>query len=506
MKFNFKIIGLVMFVMLICCVSAASATDVDNITVPDDTDVIEIDDTVDSVDEVEQDRGTGGCDCSDCDCEIEAPTLPTRSNSITITTQTDLNNKFTGGVFNDASVDEVIFSGNFTSANYTTLNFNQSITITATGSNFTNFGFGLLHNGIVLNGATIIINAPQNNDSYAIDIESASNTIVINNKINYNCSYENAANYNYAIKAMNSENLTIYGNEINATVPLKQPDWYAVSTIASDFVAGVAVGSCDNFRFDKNNLTVIGNKRVGGFPTLDAFIIAQSSDAKIRGNNIRESDTVSTTNQYSYIYGIDVYSCDNIKICSNNVIMNGNEFNTDSEGNGTGAAYCVQLTGPHTGVKICNNNLTTRNQGPNLGIYSQNYYGETSITICGNHIDVTGKAGTDPWSLVSGMELQDTYANVTGNIIRVNNTAGYNSSNCAYGISYSQPTYSSDEQFFDITYNDVIVYNADWAVYIIENAAGNYVYYNNLTATTNNGNITGDNAVHAPNLDAQYNN
>lgn len=321
MKFNFKIIGLVMFVMLICCVSAASATDVDNITVPDDTDVIEIDDTVDSVDEVEQDRGTGGCDCSDCDCEIEAPTLPTRSNSITITTQTDLNNKFTGGVFNDASVDEVIFSGNFTSANYTTLNFNQSITITATGSNFTNFGFGLLHNGIVLNGATIIINAPQNNDSYAIDIESASNTIVINNKINYNCSYENAANYNYAIKAMNSENLTIYGNEINATVPLKQPDWYAVSTIASDFVAGVAVGSCDNFRFDKNNLTVIGNKRVGGFPTLDAFIIAQSSDAKIRGNNIRESDTVSTTNQYSYIYGIDVYSCDNIKICSNNVIM-----------------------------------------------------------------------------------------------------------------------------------------------------------------------------------------
>lgn len=186
--------------------------------------------------------------------------------------------------------------------------------------------------------------------------------------------------------------------------------------------------------------------------------------------------------------------------------MNGNEFNTDYEGNGTGAAYCVQLTGPHTGVKICNNNLTTRNQGPNLGIYSQNYYGETSITICGNHIDVTGKAGTDPWSLVSGMELQDTYANVTGNIIRVNNTAGYNSSNCAYGISYSQPTYSSDEQFFDITYNDVIVYNADWAVYIIENAAGNYVYYNNLTATTNNGNITGDNAVHAPNLDAQYNN
>jgi hypothetical protein len=53
MKINYKIIGLVMFVMLICCVSAASATDVDNITVPDDTGIADVDVPVDSVDEVE---------------------------------------------------------------------------------------------------------------------------------------------------------------------------------------------------------------------------------------------------------------------------------------------------------------------------------------------------------------------------------------------------------------------------------------------------------------------
>ena len=491
MKINYKLIGLVMFVMMICCVSAASATDVDNITVPDDTGIIEIDDTVDSVDEVEQDRGTGGCDCSGCDCEIEVPTLPTRSNSITITTQSDLNNKFTNGVFNNANVDEVIFSGNFSSASYTTLNFNQEITITATGSTFTNIGFGLSHNGIVLNGATIIMNAPNGTNCYAIDIESASNTIVINNKINYTCDYENNVTYNYAIKAMNSENLTIYGNEINATVPLKQPDWYAVSTIASDFVAGVAVGSCDNFKFDKNNLTVIGNKRVGGFPTLDAFIIAQSADAKIRGNNIRESDTVSTTNQYSYIYGIDVYSCDNIVICSNNVTMNRNISNTDYEGNGTGAAYCIQLTGPHTGVKICNNKLTTKNQGPNLGIYSQNYYDDTQLTICGNNITVTGKAGSDPWSLVSGMELQDTNATVYGNNIVVNNTNPYTSGDYAFGISYCQPT--SSYHYYYIYQNNVTVYNGNWTIYIID-ANNGLVEHNNLEAdngtTVNTGNIT----------------
>ncbi len=501
MKFNYKLIGLVMFVMLICCVSAASATDVDNITVPDDTGIIEIDDTVDSVDEVEQDRGTGGCDCTNCDCEIEVPTLPARSNPITITTQSDLNNKFTGGVFNDANVDEVIFVGNFSNGSYTTLNFNQSITITATGATFNNIGFGLLHDGIVLNGATIIMNAPNATDCYAIDIESANNNIVINNKINYNCSYENAANYNYAIKAMNSENLTIYGNEINATVPLKQPDWYAVSTIASDFVAGVAVGSCKNFKFDKNNLTVIGNKRVGGFPTLDAFIIAQSENAKIRGNNIRESDTVTTTNQYSYIYGIDAYRCNNLTICSNNVTMNGNKSNTNYEGNGTGAAYCIQLTGPHTGVKICNNNLTTRNQGPNLGIYSQNYYGTTSLTVCGNNINVTGKAGSDEWSLVSGMELQDTYATVYGNTITVNNTAGYNSTYYAFGISYCQNTYS--DHYYYIYQNDVTVYNGDYTIYLIQsNNPDSYISNNyNLIAYTNTTSKTGDDTIYAPDLD-----
>ena len=167
MKINYKCLGLVMFVMLICCVSAASATDVDNITVPDDTSVIEIDDTVDSVEEVEQDRGTGGCDCGDCNCEIEVPTLPTRLNPITLT-PSNYTTKFTNdNVFNDANVDEVIFNGNFASNTYKTLKFNQGITITATGSTFNNIGFEFSHEGIVLNDATIIMNAPEGVNCYA---------------------------------------------------------------------------------------------------------------------------------------------------------------------------------------------------------------------------------------------------------------------------------------------------------------------------------------------------
>lgn len=495
MKLNYKCLGLVMFVMLICCVSAASATDVDNITVPDDTDVIEIDDTVDSVDEVEQDRGTGTCDGTNCNCEIEVPTLPTRSNSITVT-PSNYTTKFTNGEFNDASIDEVIFNGDFSSASYTTLKFNQEITITATGSTFNNIGFELVHNGTVLNGATIIVNAPQYQNCYAIDIENANNAIVINNKVNYTCNYDNAANYNYVIKAGHSQNLTIYGNEINANVPLKQPNWNLAGTIYADYVAGVAIEYCNNLKFDRNNLTVIGNKRVGDYPTLDAFIITQSANAKIRGNNIYETDPVTPAGNYSYIYGIDVYSCYNITICSNTVDMNGNKSGGHVGGNGTGAAYCIQLTGPHTGVKICNNTLTTKNQGPNLGIYSQNYYGETNITVCGNHISVTGKAGSDEWSLVSGMELQDTYATVYGNTITVNNTAGYHANYCAYGISYCQAT--SGGHYYDIKNNNVNVINGDYAIYLLNDTmVSGQISLNTVTSV---GNTTkhGNNAIYAP--------
>ena len=507
MKFNFKLIGLVMFVMLICCVSAASATDVDNITLPDDTGIIEIDDTVDSVDdveiddtvdsvdEVEQDRGTGSCDCSDCDCEIQAPTLPTRSNSITVTPG-NYTNKFTNNVFNDASVDEVIFNGNFASNTYKTLKFNQGITITATGSTCENIGFGLLHDGIVLNGATIIMDAPELEDCYAIDIENANNAIVINNKIDYTCNYDNDENYNYAIKAVDSGNLTIYGNEINATVPLKQPNWAVYCTIYSDYVAGVAIESCDYFKFAKNNLTVIGNWRVGDYPTLDAFIIANSDNAKIWKNNIHEIDPITETGEYSYIYGIDVYLCNNLKICSNAVDMNGEQSGGHLVGgNGTGAAYCIQLTGPHTGIKICNNTLKTLNNGPNLGIYSQNYAGASQLTICGNHINVTGKADTDPWSLVSGMELQDSNATVYHNDIVVYNTNTYDPSNYAFGISYCQSTGSS--HYYNITCNNVTVHNGYYTISILSGSTG-YIGYNNLTAITDTTTRYGNSTVDAP--------
>ena len=128
--------------------------------------------------------------------------------------------------------------------------------------------------------------APNAANCYAIDVENANNTNVLNNKLTYTCGHNNPANYNYVIKAMNSENLTMFNNTITAYLPLKTVSW-SLQGIAADYVAGVAVEKCNNLNFTKNNLTVLGNARVGDYPTLDAFMIVNSNNSYVGDNKIK---------------------------------------------------------------------------------------------------------------------------------------------------------------------------------------------------------------------------
>lgn len=520
MKVSSKILLGFMLVMMICCVSAVSATDING--TDDITDDIVVDEVSEVVEEVEIDDVSEDVVGEECAC--------TGANSITID-----NNNYTSYFSNGWTTtnNNLTFVGNFDAKTFGNFKINNPIVINACGATFTNVGFDLKVSGITLCGGTFIANeqanissviysdtsystikcakinvtAPENKNFYAIDLENANYANLVNNVITYIDNYANTANYNYVVKVKGGSYNKMVGNNITAFLPLKDVDyshWTPEPTIDYDLVAGVAVESSSNFNFTGNKLDITANSSSGYYPTLDAFIIVKSDNSKIIGNKIYEQDTVSGKEDTNYLYAIDVYRCNNILIDNNKLELNSKGGNLTV--NGTGAAYGVQLTGPHTGVVISNNNITTANNGPNLGIYSQNTEGATSLTIFGNRINVTGRAGDNPWALVSGMELQDTYANVTGNIIRVNNTAGYEDNYCAYGISYSQETYTDDGHIFEIFNNDVIVYNAHFAVYILENADGNNVKYNNLTATSPTGNITGNDAVYAPNLDVDYNN
>ncbi len=511
MKINNKIIILAMLVMMIACVSAVSATDIessDNVT-----DVIEVDEVTDVVEEDVID------DVSE-DVVEEDETNPVEDGTINGYTYNYFFHPETGELATNVDLN---FTGNFYAKDFGNFKIGKSITINATGAIFHNIGFDLIGSQITLNGGTFIfdeptnitaglnvtgnqgkiyntiidVKAPENIDFYAIDVENSNNAEIINNTITYNCTYNNTASYNYVIKANKSDEIKIRNNTIVAYLPLKNVNWAISGSIAADYVAGVAIESCNNPYFTGNELNVTGTIRAGNFPTLDAFIIAKCSGAHVEQNTINEKDTVTVNNEYSYIYGIDVYSCNNIIVAYNDVTMNGNKSGGHIEGNGTGAAYCIQLSGDHQGVNIYYNNLVTSNEGPNLGIYSQNYAElDNHLTIYGNNITVTGKAGNDPWSLVSGIETQDRYAEIYNNTIRVNNTAGYASGNYAFGISYAQ--WINGTHYYNIHNNDVEVINGDYAVYLIdENVVTGKVIDNDLVAYTNNSTKTGDAAVSA---------
>lgn len=499
---NRTILLLSMLLMLICCVSAASATDLDNITVPDDTDVIEIDDSVDSVEEV----------------ELEEVDEIVSTEPVTVTEENygdyfDANGYMT-------TTSDLTFTGNFTSKSFGNFKINNPVTITAGEATFNNVGFDLLSRNIIVDGANFVYNsnnayiyvdsdddivqnlninivAPANQDRYAIFVDGASNVQILNNVITYTCTNVNANNYNHVIRVVGGSNVTVSRNNITAYLPLKNVDFnQPYPSIYTDLVAGVAVQSSNYFKFTYNNLKVNVSNSDSGYPTLDALIIVDSNNSYIAHNNITEIDPVTDEGENNYLYAIDVYQCNDITIDDNRIILESKGGSIiPGTNNGTGTAYGIQLTGGHTGVTISNNYIHTSNKGPNAGIYSQNFMGDTQLTITGNTIYVEGYAGDHEWSLVTGMELQDNEAYIAGNTITVKNKATYNEGDNVYGISFSQ--YGTADPYFIITNNTVSVINGMYAVYLqssegasATNNCLNTTYYCGNAAVYSNGDIS----------------
>ncbi len=492
MKISKKILFLSMLVMIICCVTAVSATDINGTDDTVITDEIAVDDVSEIVEDVEIDDATDGAVEENDNTGKEVNQGNLRGTTVTLT-PSNYTSKFTNGVFNDPSADTVIFTGNFATSTYTNLKFNQQLTINATGSTFTNIGFDLLNNKYTFTGGTFNITAPNGADCFAFNVENASNSAISNTEITYTCNYDNPANYNYVIRVVGGDSVDVSGNNISAYLPLKNVDFdKPYPSIYTDLVAGVAVQSSSNFRFTNNRLNVNVSKNSTGYPTLDAFIIVDSRNSYIAENTIIEIDNKTAAGTNNYLYAIDIYQCDSITV-------NHNTIRLESQGgsiipgtnNGTSAAYGIQLTGGHKGVTISNNNIHTSNNGPNSGIYSQNFLGETQLFITGNTIYVEGNADSShSWSLVTGMELQDDYAYISGNIITVYNKANYTSGDNAYGISYSQS--GTADPYFTIYANTINLINGEFAVYLQSSDPLSSVVNNCLNTTY----WCGDNAVY----------
>ena len=334
---------------------------------------------------------------------------------------------------------------------------------------------------VTVNNITIDYNATDgSNNAIAVYASGADNFKLVNSTITFTGNNVDGKVFAQGIKIAKSNNAVVDSNIITTSCPLVDVDYSHWGSIDTDLVFAIGVEKSENVKIINNivdnSAWTKGNN--ANFPTFDAFIAHTANNLLIKNNTISHTDLITLKGNSSYIYALDFYESNSVIVEDNRVLLN-----TTGGKEGAGAAYAVQVTGPYNNFVVRGNNLTTVSNGPNLGVYSQNYYGATEITAENNWINVTGFAGPAEFALVSGMEFQDTVAKAYNNTIYVQNVNEYNDDNNIAGITYVQSTSGSHQ--FDIQ-NNTIYSEGKYAV-LIKSAKDSQIIGNTLYAHELNG-------------------
>ena len=334
---------------------------------------------------------------------------------------------------------------------------------------------------VTVNNITIDYNATDgSNNAIAVYASGADNFKLVNSTITFTGNNVDGKVFAQGIKIAKSNNAVVDSNIITTSCPLVDVDYSHGGSIDTDLVFAIGVEKSENVKIINNivdnSAWTKGNN--ANFPTFDAFIAHTANNLLLKNNTISHTDLITPKGTSSYIYALDFYESNSVIVEDNRVLLN-----TTGGKEGAGAAYAVQVTGPYNNFVVKGNNLTTVSNGPNLGVYSQNYYGTTEITAENNWINVTGFAGPAEFALVSGMEFQDTVAKAYNNTIYVQNVNEYNDDNNIAGITYVQSTSGSHQ--FDIQ-NNTIYSEGKYAV-LIKSAKDSQIIGNTLYAHELNG-------------------
>lgn len=302
---------------------------------------------------------------------------------------------------------------------------------------------------------TINYVVPQNVEAYGIyalgyEDNPLKNLKIINSYINFEGHNDDVNVYNCALKLVDCRDALIENNTLISALPLKDIIFgINGAELASDLVLTVGIEGCNNITFKGNSLFSEVNKRPENlYPSLDCILISRSDNSLICNNSIYMTDFMTFPGIDNYLYGLDIYNLNNLTACHNNIriVTTGGKL-------AAGTAYPIQLTGPLSNVNITENDLYSFSNGPNIGVYSQNFYGETSLAITNNVINVTGLAGAHEWALVAGIESQDTHSKIVNNTIEVHSVGDVSINDNIYGVSYRQST-DGDHQY-DIENNTI---------------------------------------------------
>jgi hypothetical protein len=326
-------------------------------------------------------------------------------------------------------------------------------------SDYTGAVISVTNDNAVLDGLTIDYAPGEDYDAYAIYI-NANDFQLLNCDVNFTGS-SLGDNYEYAMKIVSSNVGLIRGNTIRANLPILDVD-YSKGDPGLDTDLVLNTGIKESQEIDIINNTFIANviDSYGDYPTLDCVMLESCDGVNVINNTFYESDFLIEEGDSNYLNVLDMYYSDN-------VLVQGNRISVETTGGAAnaGTAYPVQLTGPYENVVIDGNDLYAQCGGPALGVFSQNYYGDTEITVQNNNIDITGLPTTNAWGLVSGIELQDTVARVYNNTIKTRSVTGtFEEGYYLFGISYAQAL--NDNHCYDIQ-NNTVETEGKYTIYIL---------------------------------------
>ncbi len=358
----------------------------------------------------------------------------------------------------NALFNNTVFSLNAPNIILTNLNFilNQEFT--------DNAGAGILINGnnITVYNITMKYTLPSDVTGIGIYSNGTKNLTLeslklINNTINF-VGNSLHSGFNYGVLITYTEDAYVYGNHINCTLPLRSVNWGSgiFGGSSMDAVAAFVADTSENLTLSHNNIYASVNGAAQGYPTLDCCLIYACDESLIENNNITEEDFYTKNGTDNYLQALDLYLLNDVTVIGNTILVN-----TTGGKIAHGTAYPIQVNGPAYNIKIAFNHITSINNGPNIGIYSENYYGATQIDIISNFINVTGLASTHYWALVAGIEAQDSDDKMLNNTIIVTNIGNTTSGDNIYGISYSQNT--NGDHTYNIQYNNITV-NEQYAI------------------------------------------
>ena len=502
----------ILLILLVCfTVSASHAVDIDNATVE-----IADSNVISSVGNL-NDKLMEEPDAPDSNEQPDVPDLIEDENNIV--TPDNIKAYFKYGVLNSKYKGQTLtFKGNFTDLGQLTVKSND-VVIQGKDAIFKNTVFSVEGNGVLLKNLTFDLNkAVKDNDGAAIrvngydvtlsdlninyvvpsDVEayaiysngytgySSDSLKIINSNINFEGHNDNVFKYNCAIKLTYANQAVIENNTIVSSLPLKKVRYGTEgATLDSDYVYAVGIEECHDFIFRNNTVITDVNKRTAvEYPTLNSIMISSCDNGLFADNSIYVTDFVTYPGVENYIYGVDLHRPNDLLVINNkiSIVTTGGKL-------ALGTAYPIQLSGPARGINITLNDLYSFSNGPNIGIYSVNYYGDTDVSITHNKINVTGLAGTHEWALVTGIESQDSNSEIKDNIIEVHSIDTVAIGDNLYAISYRQST--AGTHTFDIQGNTAFT-DGYYAVYLLSSDDSTII--NNTLISFNENAQTGSNS------------